>query len=123
MGMTYSFVCSSVLKEVSTSCELQITARQHSGAFFKNDRIIGVAVVPYGQRMAEAKQTVWLSGCVNMSASHSILFNVLSQRASDDATVKEFVSLKTQRRSQEDSVADKALKRSQEDSTEKAPVQ
>ncbi|KAL5481708.1 hypothetical protein EMCRGX_G021936 [Ephydatia muelleri] len=98
-----------VLKEVSTPCELQITVKQHSGTIFKNDRIIGVAVVLFADLMAEAKQTVWLSSCLNMSANCSILFAVLSQRATDDAAVKEFVALKTQKRSQDDSTPEKSM--------------
>lgn len=98
-----------MLKEVSTPCELQITVKQHSGTIFKNDRIIGVAVVLFADLMAEAKQTVWLSSCLNMSANCSILFAVLSQRATDDAAVKEFVALKTQKRSQDDSTPEKSM--------------
>ena len=98
-----------MLKEVSAPCELQITAKQHSGTIFKSDRIIGVAVVLFAELMAEAKQTVWLSSCISMSANCSILFNVLSQRAIDDAAVKDFVALKTQKRSQDDVVPEKSI--------------
>ena len=58
-------------------------------------------MVPFAGPMAEAKQTVWLSSCIHMSASHSILFKVLSQRTNDDVIAKEFVALKSQRRSLE----------------------
>ena len=105
----FSVLHSSVLKEVSTPCELQITVKQHSGTIFKNDRIIGVAVVLFADLMAEAKQTVWLSSYLNMSANCSILFAVLSQRATDDAAVKEFVALKTQKRSLDDSTPEKSM--------------
>ena len=59
-------------------------------------------MVPFAGPMAEAKLTVWLSSCIHMSASHSILFNVLSQRTNDDVIAKEFVALKSQRHSLEE---------------------
>ena len=66
-------------------------------------------MVPFAELMAEAKQTVWLSSCIHMSASHSILFKVLSQRTNDDVIAKEFVALKSQRRSLEENTPRRSL--------------